>query len=62
MKAIFVVMNSAFAVVKIGPDKKIQACTGFELCNTGNVLYQLSRQINQKLITMLISNNTWSDE
>ena len=46
MKAIFVVMNSAFAVVKIGPDKKIQACTGFELCNTGNVLYQLSRQIN----------------
>ena len=30
MIAIFPVMNTAWAVVKIRPKKKIQACTGFE--------------------------------
>ena len=40
MKAIFAVMKTAWAVVKIRP-KKIQACTGFEhdLCNTGRALH-----------------------
>ena len=30
MKAIFAVMNTTSAVVKIRPEKKIQACMGFE--------------------------------
>ena len=30
MKAIFAVMNTTWAVVKRRPEKKIQACTGFE--------------------------------
>ena len=41
MKEIFAVMNTTKAVVKIKPEKSIQACTGFELV-TSAILLQRS--------------------
>ena len=44
-KKIIAVIDTTFAVVKRKPEKKNQACTGFEpggLCDTGAALYQLS--------------------
>ena len=44
-KKIIAVIDTTYAVVKRKPEKKNQACTGFEpydLCDTGAVLYQLS--------------------
>ena len=44
-KKIIAVIDTTFAVVKRKPEKKSQACTGFEpcdLCDTGAALYQLS--------------------
>ena len=46
MKAIFAVINSTWAVVKIRHD----------LCDTGTVLYQLSWQANWELVIMLVPN------
>ena len=45
MKVILAVMHTTRAVVKIRPEKNIQACTEFEpidLCDTGAALYQMS--------------------
>ena len=44
MKAIFAVMNTTWAVVKIRPERKLglYRIWTHDFCNTGAVLYQLS--------------------
>ena len=56
MKANFAVMNTTLPEVKIRPDKKIQACTGFESLTSAisvQSVYQLSYQANWELVSML---------
>ena len=64
MKAIFAVMNTTRAVVKIRPEKNsgLYGIWIHDLCNTGAVLYQLSWQANWKLVTMLVPKNPWSNK
>ena len=44
MKAIFIVMNTTWAVVKVTPKKKFRIVRiwTYDLCHTGGVLHQLS--------------------
>ena len=51
MKVIFVVMNTTWAVVKIRPEKKFQACTGFEPMT--------SDQLPVGLLAQLVSHSSW---
>ena len=51
MNVIFVVMNITWAVVKIRPEKKIQACTGFEPMT--------SDQLPVGLLAQLVSHSSW---
>ena len=50
MKEIFAVMNTTKAVVKIRPEKNIQACTGFEPV-TSAILLQRSTNWSNKLVS-----------
>ena len=48
-KKIIAVINTTYAVVKRKPEKKNQACTGFEpydLCDTGAVIVIMQRSTN----------------
>ena len=57
MKAIFAVMNTAWAVVKIRPEKKnlgLYWIWIYYLCDTSAALYQLSSQGNWELVIMLV--------
>ena len=51
-------MNTTWAVVKIRPEKDSGLYEVWipDLCDTGAVLYQLSKQANWKLVTMLVPN------
>ena len=58
MKAIFAVMNTTWAVVKIRLEKNsdVYGIWTHDLCDTGAVLYQLSWQANWELVIMLVPN------
>ena len=49
-KAIFAVMNTTWAVMEIRPEKNsgLYGIWTHDLCDTGEVLYQLSQQANNK--------------
>ena len=49
-KAIFTVMNNNWAVTEIKPEKSsvLYGIWTHDLCDTGEVLYQLSQQANNK--------------
>ena len=58
MKAIFAVMNTTGAVVKIRPVKNsgLYGIWTHDLCDTGSALYQLSLQANWEQVIMLVPN------
>ena len=58
MKAIYAVMNTTWAVVKTRPEinSGLYGIWTHDLCNTGAVLYQLSKQANWELVVMLVPN------
>ena len=58
------IIYTTFAVVKRKPEKN-QACTGFEpydLCDTGQALYQLSYQANRELVIWSVLNKPVKDK
>ena len=56
MKAIFAVINTTWAVVKIRPEKNsgLYGIWTHDHCDTSAVLYQLSSQANWELVIMLV--------
>ena len=64
MKAIYAVMNTSGAVVKIRPEKNsgLYGIWTYDLCDTGAVLYQLSWQVNLELVIIWFQINPWSGE
>ena len=56
MNAIFAVMNATWAVVKIRPENNSGLCRirTHDFCDTGAVLYQLSKQANRELDVILV--------
>ena len=56
MNAIFAVMNATWAVVKIRPENNSGLCRirTRDFCDTGVVLYQLSKQANWELGVILV--------
>ena len=58
MKAIFIVMNTTWAIVKIRPEKNsgLYRMWTHNLCDSGAVLYKLSKQANWELVIMLVPN------
>ena len=58
-KAIFAVINTSWAVVKIWAEKNsgLYGIWTYDLCDTGVVLYQLSWQkANWELVSVLVKN------
>ena len=57
MKAMFAVMNTSKAEVKIRPEKNsgLYGIWIHGLCNTSAVFYQLSQQANRELVIMFVS-------
>ena len=47
MKATFAVMKTTWAVMKIRPEKKIQACTGFEYMTTALLVQRSTNWADQ---------------